>query len=211
MKLYSVIGSHNCRKVEAVIDQLVVDIEIEYLELTKGDLSTPSFLKINPNGKVPVLVDGAFVLWESNAIMQYLCDQSSDESLLPSSPQTRADICRWQFWEVTHFNKAFATIAFETILKQNILQKPANQALVDNAIDNLSQFSSVLNQRMADREFVVGNDITLADYSLTSLEGFKQAIPFDWSNYPYVNEYFERMRSNKHWAATDPQKLAASA
>lgn len=210
MKLYSVIGSYNCRKVEAVIDHLALDVEIEYMEITNGDLSTPSFLKINPNGKVPVLMDGAFVLWESNAIMQYICDRSPDETLFPSAPQTRADISRWQFWEVAHFNKAFASIAFEAILKQKFMQKPANQALIDNATENLHQFSSVLDQHMADREFVVGNNITLADYSLTSLDEFKQSIPFDWSNYPHVNVYFERMRSNSHWAVTDPQMSVIS-
>ena len=116
MELYSVTGSNNCRKVEAVISHLALSVDIKYLGLTTGELYSDVFLSLNPNGKVPTLVDGDFVLWESNAIMQYLCEHSEDEQLFPSESKTRADITRWQFWEVTHFNKAFATIAFETIL-----------------------------------------------------------------------------------------------
>lgn len=196
MKLYSIPGSNNCRKVEAVIDHLGLNIDIRYLGLTTGELFSDEYFSLNPNGKVPTLVDEDFILWESNAILQYLCDQSADEQLFPSESKSRADIARWQFWEVTHFNKALGTIAFETILKQQLMQEPANQALVDNATEDLIKYSAVLDKHMADREFVVSDHITLADYSITSFEAFKQALPFDWSSYPNLNQYFERMQVN---------------
>jgi len=70
-------------------------------------------MAINPNGSVPTLVDGELVLWESNAIMQYLADKVPDSGLFPQNPQLRADVARWQFWELAHFNRAFGTLAFE--------------------------------------------------------------------------------------------------
>jgi glutathione S-transferase len=62
---------------------------------------------------VPVLVDGTFRLWESNAINQYLVEKAGGSPLFPRDPQIGADITRWQFWEQAPFNKAFGTLIFD--------------------------------------------------------------------------------------------------
>jgi glutathione S-transferase len=111
MKLHTFVGSPNGRKVEAVIHHLKANVEIVHHEFPAG-LKTAEFRRINPNAKTPVLVDGDFVLWESNAIMQYLADTHRDEHLSPKNAKVRADIARWQFWEQRHFNRALGTLAF---------------------------------------------------------------------------------------------------
>ena len=209
MKLYVVAGSGNCRKVQATINNLNITADLEYLDLLDGDLATPEYLALNPNGRVPVLADGDFLLWESNAIMQYLADKVPDNALFSQNPQTRADIVRWQCWELAHFNNALATITFETVLKPKLLQQKPNQALVDAAAESLKTFSSVLENHLADRDYVVGNGITLADYSIISMEGFKDITPFDWSGYPRLNAYFDRLRADPYWASTAPESLEA--
>src|SRR5262249_9043702 len=85
-------------------------IRVEYHDFVAGDLRTADYVALNPNGMVPLLVDGAFRLWESNAIMQYLADKAGSDALFPRDPQKRADVVRWQFWEVAHFNKAFGLL-----------------------------------------------------------------------------------------------------
>jgi glutathione S-transferase len=74
MKLHYVVGSPNCRKVHAVINALGLQVEFAYLDFFRGDLRGADYLAMNPNAMVPVLVDGDFVLTESNAIMNYLAD-----------------------------------------------------------------------------------------------------------------------------------------
>lgn len=209
MKLYSVVGSPNCRKVEATISHLGLDVEVEYLDFFAGEMNSPEFLAINPNGRVPTLTEGGFKLWESNAIMQYLADQVPGNSLFPRDAQTRADIVRWQCWELAHFNNAFAAISFQTVLKAKLLQQPADQAIVDYYVESLGEFAKVLEGHLATRDYVVGKGITLADYSLINIESFKELIPFDWSGYPRVNAYFERMRADRHWASTAPPSFEA--
>ncbi len=204
MKLYNIVGSPNCRKVLSVINHLQLEVETEYLDFFTGDLGTDAFLAVNPNGKVPALTDGAFTLWESNAIMQYLADQVPGNTLLPNDPQMRADIVRWQCWELAHYNQAFGTIAFESVLKPQFNLGDTNQALVDYAKENLAQFAGVLDKHMANRTYAVGDQLTLADYSLTHIEAFKDALPFNWSGYPNVNAYYDRMRAAPHWASTAP-------
>ncbi|WP_253815910.1 glutathione S-transferase family protein [Vibrio coralliilyticus] len=85
MKLYAIVGSPNSRKVLAVINHLGLDIEIEYLDLFSGEHKQPEYVSLNPNAMVPTLVDGDVSLWESNAIIQYLAENSGINDLYPMS------------------------------------------------------------------------------------------------------------------------------
>lgn len=215
MKLYVVVGSPNSRKVEAVVDHLGLghEIEREYLDFFAGDLKAPSHLALNPNGMVPALIDGGLRLWESNAIMQYLADKAGaaprGDRLFPRDPAMRADVVRWMCWELAHFNRAFGILAFEAVAKPGFGLGPTNAPLVEAATANLARFAPVLDAHMAGRSHVAGDTITIADYAMIHLEGFKEAVPFDWTPYPNLNAYFERMRKVEHWAKTAPPSREA--
>ncbi|MEH6347998.1 MAG: glutathione S-transferase family protein [Bermanella sp.] len=202
MKLYAIVGSPNSRKVLAVAHHTGIDIQVEYLDLFAGDHQQAAYKALNPNAMVPTLVDGDLKLWESNAIIQYLADMSEGHSLFPQDPALRADIVRWQCWELAHFNQAFGTLAFEAVAKPNFMNIPGNQAIISWSQEQLTRFASVLNEHMLGRTYLVGDAITLADYSMIHVEFFKQMIPFDWSGFPHLNAYFERMGQDPHWLAT---------
>ena len=209
MKLYVIVGSPNSRKVLSVVHHTGIEIDIEYLDLFEGDTQKPAYQALNPNAMVPTLIDKDLKLWESNAINQYLADKAADDSLFPKDLAKRADIVRWQCWELAHFNQAFGTLAFESVAKPNFMNQPGNQALIDHCKEQLLRFSSVLNNHLQDRDYMVGDAITLADYSMIHVEFFKEMIPFDWTPFPHLNEYYERMRQSPHWAATAPESPEA--
>ncbi len=204
MQLYYVVGSPNCRKVHAVINHLGLKVEFEYRDFFSGELKAPEFLGLNPNGMVPVLRDGDLKLWESNAIMQYLASKAPANSLYPKDDAVRADISRWQSWELAHFNKALGVLSFEAVAKPNFLKMAPDEAAVSWSKGELARHAPVLDAFLKGREFLVGNDITLADYSMIHIEGFKDLSPFDWKPYPNLNAYFDRMRAAPHWAKTAP-------
>jgi glutathione S-transferase len=206
MKLYYVVGSPNCRKVHAVLNHLNLKADFEYLDFFTGDLQSASYRAINPNGMVPALVDGDLKLWESNAIMPYLADKAGSDELLPRDAKRRADVQRWLAWELGHFNRAFGILSFETVAKPNFLNMAPNAPLVEWAQGQLKGFAAVLDQHMAGRTYASGSGITLADYALTHLEGFKDMMPFDWKPYANLNAYFDRMRKVEHWAKTAPAR-----
>src|SRR5262249_21731615 len=102
MKLYGFPPSPNTWKARAVAAHLGIPLELELVDLTKP--RTPAYLALNPTGRTPTLVDGDFVLWESTAIMQYIASQKPN-SLWPDDARTRADIMRWQSWQIAHWGK----------------------------------------------------------------------------------------------------------
>jgi glutathione S-transferase len=205
MKLHTFVGSPNGRKVEVVINHLGLDTEIEYHDFFAGDLRSPDFVALNPNAMVPTLVDGAFTLWESNAIMQYLADKAGSEALFPRDLQKRADITRWQFWEVAHFNKAFSVLAFETVVKPKLKLGETNHAMVEIARGELARFAPVLERSLEGRRYLVEDRITIADYAVIKLESYRSGVPFDWSPFRNVNSYFDRVAASEHWARTAVQ------
>jgi glutathione S-transferase len=209
MILYTVAGSPNSHKVEAVISHLGLRVEIRNRDLFNGELRSAEYLAINPNAKIPTLVDGDFKLWESTAIMQYLADQAGENTLFPRHPRVRADITRWQCWEGLYFNAAMGTLAFETVAKARRNVGPPDATLVAQACGTLSRYAPVLNDHLAGRKYVVDDHLTLADYSLAALEPYVSLVPFDFSPYRHIQQYLDRMRQSEHWVRTARRPAAA--
>jgi glutathione S-transferase len=205
MKLEYVVGSPNCRKVHAVIDHLGLDdVEFEYLDFFAGDLRQDAYAALNPNAMVPTLVDGDFTLWESNAINVYLASRQTTP-LFPTDGRARADVLRWLCWELAHYNRALGVLAFEGVAKPALMKMQPDEAAIEIARRDLERFAPVLERHLERRHHVVGDEVTLADYAVGHLEGFKDLVPFDWKPYPAINEYYERFADNPHWASTAPR------
>jgi glutathione S-transferase len=211
MKLHTFVGSPNGRKAEAVIDHLGLKVEIVHHDFLAGALRAPAYLALNANAKVPTLVDGDFVLWESNAILQYLADKAGDLSLYPRDPQKRADIMRWQCWELRHFNRAFGTLAFETFAKSKLHLGPADETLVAMSQADLARFAPVLEAHLAGRRYLVGDTMTIADYSVMTFESYRGRVPFDWSAFANINAYFDHVGATDHWTRTAPERQRQAA
>lgn len=209
MKLSVVVGSPNSRKVMAVARHLQAPVELQYLDFFRGDLQSAAYRVLNPNAMVPTLADGDLVLWESNAINWYLAEGHPQAGLLPADRRGRAEVQRWLSWELAHFNRALGVLSFEAVAKPAFMQQPGDPHLIAWAGRELQRFAPVLDAAVKGREALVGPGVTIADYAMIHLEGFKDAVPFDWSPYPQLNAYVERMRQLPHWVATAPSSPQA--
>ena len=90
-------------KVMAAANHLGIDHKLNFVDLRKGDQKAPAYVALNPNMRMPTLTDGDFVLWESNAILQYLAGMKPESGLLPRDERARLDVIRWQFWDRAHW------------------------------------------------------------------------------------------------------------
>ena len=102
MKLYNANLSPNALRVRAVVNELGIALEVIDVDLRSGGNRTKEFLALNPNGKVPVLVDGDFVLWESRAINAYLATMKPESGLYPADARKRAMVDQWSYWQAVH-------------------------------------------------------------------------------------------------------------
>src|SRR5271166_3297283 len=122
MELYVFPPSPRAFKAMAVANHLGIDTALRMVDLLKGEQKNPEYAALNPNMRMPTLRDGDYVLWESNAIGQYLAGKKPESGLLPKDERARLDVTRWQFWELAHWDPACAVFIFENIVKPVVLK-----------------------------------------------------------------------------------------
>ncbi len=204
MKLYYFPPSPNTRKVHAVAIHLQLPIDLRLVDLLKGEQHHPEFVQLNPTGRTPVLQDGDFILWESTAIMQYLASQVPN-SLWGEDPKIRADIMRWQSWQLAHWYSVCQPLQFENFVKALLQLGEPDPQVVQQATDRFHKEASVLNNHLANREYLVNNTLTLADFSVAS--DLTYAIParFPLENYQHIQDWYARIEQLSAWQQTAPR------
>jgi glutathione S-transferase len=204
MKLYMNPMSPNVRRVRLTAAVLGLQLEEKKLDFAKGEHKNPEYLALNPNGAVPTLVDGDFVLTESRAIMQYLASKKPESGLLPRDEQHRADVTRWQFWDAAHFSPQMGTMAFEKLLKGMMGMGEPDQRKIDDALGNFRRFGAVLNKRLDGKQYVVGNSLTIADLTLASSLMYAKQAEVPLGEFPNIQSWFSRISDLDGWKKTNP-------
>jgi glutathione S-transferase len=211
MKLYGFPPSPNTWKVRAVAAHLGLPLEFEFVDLTKGQSRTPEYLALNPTGRTPVLVDGDFTLWESTAIMQNLASRKRN-SLWPDDARKRADIMRWQSWQLAHWgNEACDPLLFERLVKKLLNLGPPDDAAVAKGLECFNREARVLDAHIAKQPYLVGREVTLADFSVAAPLFHAQAAEMPLAPYRHVQDWFGRIAALPAWRETAPQPAAAAA
>jgi glutathione S-transferase len=196
--------SPNVRRVRLTAAVLELDLEEKRLDFTKGEHKNPEYLALNPNGAVPTLVDGDFVLTESRAIMQYLASKKPESGLLPRDEQARAEITRWQFWDASHFSPQLGTLAFEKMIKPMFGMGEPDQHKIEEAITSFRRFGAVLNERLEGKQYVVGNALTIADLTIACSLMYAKQTDVPLGDFRNIEAWFSRISELSAWRKTNP-------
>jgi glutathione S-transferase len=184
MKLYTNLFSPNARKVHAVANELGIELETHTVDLRAGEQRTPEYLALNPNGKVPTLVDGDTVLWESNAILCYLAGKG-DTDLWPKSAK-RYDILRWMFWESNHLTNALNRLFGQKFFNRD----NPDQGIIERATKDFRKYATVLDGNLADKTYVTGDTLTLADFAIGVGFGYIQPLELPVEGLDNINRWW---------------------
>ena len=203
MKLYYHPNSPNCVDVLATVNQLGIALDLEVVDLMKGAQRKPEYLKINPNGRVPALVDGDFTLSESNAIMQYIASKKPS-SLWPEDLRARADITRWQFWQASQWNRGAGMLVWENLIKKFLNLGASDPAKIKEGTDLFHASAAVLDSHLKGREFLVGNHLTLADFSVAAMLVYAVPGQYPLENYPNIRAWYARIAALDAWKKALP-------
>jgi len=206
MKIYHDPITVNCRKVLAGMDLLGVEYESVKLDYFAGDHKKPEYTAINPNATMPCLVDGDFVLWESNAMLQYAADKAGPSAAYPADARRRADINRWHLWEASAWYPSCYTYLVENLVKPMTGGAP-DPAVLDAEQERFDRLAGILDERVSGRAFIMGDEPTLADIAVAAPMHlhFFQKLPLD----PYSNlrGWIDRVEELPCWQRTDVAKL----
>ncbi len=199
MKLYGLGPTRSLRALWA-LQELDAEFEFVRVNILAGENLHPDFLRLNPAGKLPVLVDGDFVLTESAAIVMYLAEKYGDKGLMPADLKERAQAYRWSLFAVTELEQPLWRMAKHTFLYPEDKRLPEDIAL---AREEFAAMAAVLDRHMDGRAFIVGHNITVADCVT--------AYVLDWGNenglidsFPNLKAYLERMYARPR----APQRIA---
>jgi glutathione S-transferase len=204
MKLYHHPASPFARKVRIAAALLGITLQEEFVDLFAGAGQASEFLRLNPNGKVPTLVDGEFSLWESNAIIQYLAEQTPNNTLLPKDAQSRADILRWQFWEASSFTPACMVYVYENVLKPILGSGEPNAEELQKAEGKFHRVAKVLDEHLANHAYLVGDSLSLADVAVASVLMYAKQGQYPLDTYQHIQAWFAKIQQLPAWIATEP-------
>jgi glutathione S-transferase len=196
--------SPNTRRVRLTARVLGLQLQEQHLDLAKGEHKTAQYLAFNPNGAIPTLVDGDFVLSESRAIMQYLVSKQPESGLLPRDQRSNADVVRWQFWDSSHFSPPLGSLAFQLIIKPLLGLGRPDAGKVEEALTEFRRFAAVLDQRLDGRQYVVGGALTLADLTLAASLMYAQQSDLPLGHFPNLQAWFSRISDLDAWRKTQP-------
>jgi glutathione S-transferase len=206
MKFYSFPPSPNVRKVSAVIAHLGIDgIDHVLVNLARGEHKEPAYLAVNPMGTLPALADDdGLVLWESNAICQFLCERQGSSRFYPRDTQRRADIARWLFWEASTWSPVAEILTHENVRKPMLGVGQPDPDRVRHAEERFRPLARLLDDHLAERPFLTGDDVTLADFVVGGAATYLERGRFPTADFPNLEAWWARLHQIPAWKATTP-------
>jgi glutathione S-transferase len=202
-------------KAIAVAHHLGLDVTVRPLDFSKGEHKTPAYAALNPNMMMPTLRDGEYVLWEANAIMQYLAGRKPQSGLLPGDERGRIDVTRWQFWDLAHWDPAVESLLLENFVKPVLMGAGEPDATeVAKGTERFHRAAAVLDGQLKGRTYVTGDTLTLADFSLGAPLNYTAEARFPLDNYPEIRRWHASLMTLPAWQKTIaasplPQRAAA--
>ncbi|WP_211461059.1 glutathione S-transferase family protein [Collimonas silvisoli] len=201
MRLYHHPISSNARRAVMTAHHLGLPLELVLLDLSSAE-QRKHLLALNPNEKIPVLVDGDFILWESCAIMQYLADKTPGQTIYPTELQARADVNRWMFWSAQHFAPAIAIFYWENFIKGLIGAGRPDPVELRRGLTDLETFAGVLDGHLAQRPWVSGSGLTLADLAIAAPLMAAEPGRVPLQQYANLQAWFSRVQELDAWRQT---------
>ena len=201
IKIYGDPGSGSLRRVTSAAAIMGLPIERVNIDLFKGESHTADFLELNPHGLSPVMVDGDVVLYEASAINLYLADKAGGQ-LLGVTPRERYEVLQWMFWSGEQW-RVFATLTFDERIGKRFMGQPEDESITALTFAKIRAAAAVLDAHLAERQFVVGNQLTLADIDIAApfSQNERTKVPFD--EYPNLVAWQQRLLATvPAWAET---------
>jgi glutathione S-transferase len=190
LKIWGRLSSVNVQKVVWTVRELALPHERIEAGGQFGVVDTPEFLRMNPNGHVPVIDDGGFVLWESNAIVRYLSSRYGEGTLWPADLCARADTDRWMDWQTAEWQPSMLQ-AFLGLVRTP--EDKRDHTTIAASVAKANAKALILEKTLQGREFVGGSQITMGDIVLGCAAHRWLGIPMERPATPALSAWYRRL------------------
>jgi len=190
IKIWGRKNSINVQKVLWCCAELKIPHERVDAGIKPGDIDTSAYRALNPNGLVPTIEDGKFVLWESNAIVRYLTSKYGSASIWPADLETRASADRWMDWHMstlwTHMRPMFVQLV-------RSLPEQRDQNIINAAHEKTLAALMILDAHLSANHYVAGAMFTIGDIPVGAATHRWMSMPIERPALPHLNAWYARL------------------
>ena len=197
LKIYHAPLSSPANKVRMCANALHLPHEAVAVNLREGEQKQPGYLAINPFGKVPAIDDDGFYLFESNAIMKYLCRKQGSE-LYPSELQAQAFVDQWCEFVSSLLTPAYGRVTYNRVLAPLSGAKVSEESVADG-LRFIANYLPVLDRRLELTQFLAGPRRTIADLALLAALDPSEACGIELSGYPALYRWRQGLRAEEFY------------
>ncbi len=190
LKILGRATSANVQKVVWLCDEIGLPFEREDRGGAFGGTDTPEYLALNPNSRVPTIIDGDFVLWESNACITYLASKHAEGSWYPTDLKARGEAHRWMDFSLGTMAPAHVPVFQGMVRTPPEKQDP--QAIAAGR-DDFSAKLAIVNRYLEGRDYVTGDTITIGDISLATFVFRWFNLDIEREEYPNLEGWYGRI------------------
>jgi len=194
IKIWGRTDSSNVQKVLWCLAELGLNCERQDWGGKFGGNKDQDYLAMNPNGLVPTIKDGDFILWESNSIMRYLNAKYGQGKLLPSTPEGMANANRWMDWQLSVLNPSIVPLFWNLIRTQ---EDKRDAKVVQGALDKTSAAWQMAENQLAQSAFVAGDNFSLGDIPLGVWAYRWFNLPIEQPKQPNLEDWYDRLKQRK--------------
>jgi glutathione S-transferase len=192
LKIYGSKGSGHANKVEYTAILLGLGYEYQEVDFQK-DLKTDWYLKLHPAGKIPVIDDDGFVLFESNSICRYLAGKKESD-LFPKDLKERALVDQWMDFSEMHVGDAMGKVAFVKLFGPR-MGIPHDEKMLESGMKDLDRFLPIVDKQLGQHKFLAGDKMTLADISLLTTLEYGDSFKHDFSKYKNLSAWKKKIQA----------------
>jgi len=198
LKIWGRKNSTNVRKALWAAEEAGVQYEALNAGGAFGLVNEPEFRAKNPNGVVPMIEDGDFVLWESNTIVRYLSARYAPALLYPEDLQARASAEKWMDWTTASFATPFRTVFW------GVLRTPADQqdwVQINGAIKVIQELLVVVDEALGKQQYLSGDEFGMGDIPLGSFIYAWFEMPIERASMPHLEAWYGRLKARPAYQA----------
>ncbi len=191
IKLYGFDLSYPVNRVRLCLNAMGLEYKFIRVNPLAGENKTEEFLKLNPNGKIPVIDDDGFVLTESNAIMKYLCRKYKSD-FYPNDIAAQANVDKWLDFTAIHIGNGFGKVLFNKLLA-GMVGAPVDEQSLKDGYGFIERFLGDVNKQLGTSTYLAGNSMTIADFCLLATIDGAEVVDVDMTKYPKIDAWRKKL------------------